>query len=149
MLVEIFRIDESLPLPKYETEGSFAFDFLAREETTIFPHEIGFVPGNVIIKCPKNLALLIIPRSSTPRKKSLVFPHSIGLIDGDYHGEKDEILIQVYNVSRKKVTVKKGERIAQGLFVKTEKVQFDEVHTPGEISRGGFGSTDQSTLRKR
>lgn len=142
MKVEIFRIDESIPLPKYETEGSFAFDFLAREKTTIQPHEIGFVPGNVIVKCPENLALLILPRSSTPRKKSLVFPHSLGLIDGDYHGEKDEILIQVYNFSNQEVVVEKGERIAQGLFVKTEKVEFDEVHTPGEISRGGFGSTD-------
>ncbi len=142
MKVEIFRIDESLPLPKYETKGSFAFDFLARKETVINPHEIGFVPGNVIVKCPKNLALLILPRSSTPRKKSLVFPHSVGLIDQDYHGEKDEILIQVLNFSNEPVTVEKGERIAQGLFVRAEQVELDEVHTPGEISRGGFGSTD-------
>ncbi len=142
MKVEIFRIDESLPLPKYETKGSFAFDFLAREETVINPHEIGFVPGNVIVKCPENLALLILPRSSTPRKKSLVFPHSVGLIDQDYHGEKDEILIQVLNFSNEPVTVEKGERIAQGLFVRAEQVELDEVHTPGEISRGGFGSTD-------
>ncbi len=142
MKVEIFRIDSSLPLPKYETKGSFAFDFLSREETVIQPHEIGFVPGNVIVKCPENLALLILPRSSTPRKKSLVFPHSVGLIDQDYHGEKDEILIQVYNFSNDPVTVERGERIAQGLFVRAEQVELDEVHTPGEISRGGFGSTD-------
>jgi dUTP pyrophosphatase len=142
MKVEIFRIDESLPLPKYETKGSFAFDFLARKEIVIQPHEIGFVSGNVIVKCPENLALLILPRSSTPRKKSLVFPHSVGLIDQDYHGEKDEILIQVLNFSNEPVTVEKGERIAQGLFVKAEQVELDEVHTPGEISRGGFGSTD-------
>ena len=142
MKVEIFRIDSSLPLPKYETKGSFAFDFLAREKTVIAPHEIGFVPGNVIVKCPEDLALLILPRSSTPRKKSLVFPHSVGLIDRDYHGEKDEILIQVLNFSNDPVTVEKGERIAQGLFVRTQQVELDEVHTPGEISRGGFGSTD-------
>ncbi|MCF7918044.1 dUTP diphosphatase [Candidatus Gracilibacteria bacterium] len=142
MKVEIFRIDQSIPLPKYETDGSFAFDFLAREKTIIPAHQIGFVPGNVIVKCPKNLALLILPRSSTPRKKSLVFPHSVGLIDADYHGEKDEIIIQVYNISDNPVTIEKKERIAQGLFVKTEKIEFDEVHTPGEISRGGFGSTD-------
>ncbi len=142
MKVEIFRIDESLPLPKYETKGSFAFDFLARETTVIESKEIGMIPGNVIVKCPENLALLILPRSSTPRKKSLMFPHSVGLIDQDYHGEKDEILIQVFNFSSDAVTVEKGERIAQGLFVKTEQVELDEVHTPGEISRGGFGSTD-------
>lgn len=143
MKVEIFRIDHSLPLPKYETKGSFAFDFLAREETIIAPHEISFVPGNIIVRCPKDFALLILPRSSTPRKKSLVFPHSVGLIDADYHGEKDEILIQVYNFSDTPVRVEKGERIAQGLFVKTEKIKFEEVRSPGEISRGGFGSTGQ------
>ncbi|MCF7905995.1 dUTP diphosphatase [Candidatus Gracilibacteria bacterium] len=143
MNVEIYRVDSSLPLPKYETKGSFAFDLLAREETVIPPNEIGFVPGNVIIKCPQNLALLILPRSSTPRKKSLVFPHSIGLIDADYHGEKDEIKIQVYNFSDNAVTVERGERIAQGLFVQTEKVEFTEDHSPEEISRGGFGSTGE------
>ncbi|MCF7830550.1 dUTP diphosphatase [Candidatus Gracilibacteria bacterium] len=141
MKVEIFRIDKSLPLPKYETSGSFAFDFLAREETAIKPQEIKLVPGNVIVKCPKNLALLVLPRSSMPKKKSLIFPHSVGLIDGDYHGEKDEILIQVMNVGKTPVIVEKGERIAQGLFVKTESIELDEVHSPGEISRGGFGST--------
>ncbi len=141
MNVEIYRIDKTLPLPKYETAGSSAFDFLAREETVIPSHEIRFVPGNVIVKCPKNLALLILPRSSTPKKKSLVFPHSLGLIDGDYHGEKDEIKIQVYNFSDSPVTVERGERIAQGLFIHTERVEFTEDYTPGEISRGGFGST--------
>ncbi len=141
MKVEILRIDKSLPLPKYETQGSFAFDFLAREETIIAPQEIKLIPSNVIVKCPQNLALLVLPRSSMPLKKSLVCPHSIGLIDSDYHGEKDEIKIQVMNIGKSTVTVEKGEKIAQGLFVKTEKIEFSEDHTPSEISRGGFGST--------
>jgi len=96
----------------------------------------------VIVKCP-NLALLILPRSSTYRKKSLMFPHSIGLIDQDYCGTEDEILIQVINFGEKDITVKKGERIAQGLFVKTEKINFVEVEKNflGKDSRGGFGST--------
>lgn len=140
--IEIYRIDKSLELPKYETAGSFAFDFLAREETVIEPQNIGLIPGNVIVKCPKDLALLILPRSSTPRKKGLSFPHSVGLIDGDYHGEKDEILIQVYNFTKESVIIEKGERIAQGLFTKVEQVKFTETHSPSEISRGGFGSTN-------
>lgn len=142
MSIDIYRIDKNLPLPKYETPGSFAFDFLAREETTVAPQSIGLIPGNVIITCPDDLALFVLPRSSMPRKKQLVFPHSIGLIDADYHGEKDEICIQVYNISSKKVVIQKGERIAQGLFVKTEKRPFREIDSPKKnISRGGFGST--------
>ena len=89
------------------------------------------------------MALLILPRSSTPRKKSLVFPHSIGLIDQDYCGKEDEILIQVYNISEKDVVVERGERIAQGLFVQTQKIEFEEVEAREHPSRGGFGSTDK------
>lgn len=141
MHVKIARVDKTLPLPKYETGGSFAFDLLARETTTIEPKQIGLIPSNVIIKSPDHLALLILPRSSMPRKKSLIFPHSVGLIDSDYCGPEDEILIQVYNFGDVPVTIERGERIAQGMFVHTEKVSFEEVEVITEESRGGFGST--------
>ncbi len=141
MNVQIHRIDTTLPLPKYETEGSFAFDFCARETTVIAPGKVGLIPSNVIVECPANLALLILPRSSAYRKTGLLFPHSIGLIDRDYCGGDDEILIQVLNFSDKPVTVERGHRIAQGLFVKTEKINFEETERPDKDSRGGFGST--------
>ncbi len=143
MQVQIYRIDKDLECPKYETDGSFGFDFTAREETTIPPQEVGFIPSNTIIKCPKNLALLILPRSSTYRKKGLMFPHSIGLIDQDYCGPEDEILIQVINFGKAPIIIKRGERIAQGLFVQTQNVEFIEVEKEflGKNSRGGFGST--------
>ena len=99
------------------------------------------MPGNVIVKVPEGFALLILPRSSLPRKKALVCPHSLGLIDQDYHGPKDEIFVQVQNISDGPVTVERGERIAQGLFVKIERATFKEVDSHGVESRGGFGST--------
>ncbi len=142
MKIKIHRIDQTLSLPKYETEGSFAFDFLARENTEIKSNKVGLIPGNVIVECPENLALLILPRSSTYSKTGLLFPHSIGLIDRDYCGGEDEILIQVLNFSEETVYVKKGDRIAQGLFVKTEKIEFEDTDKPEKNSRGGFGSTD-------
>jgi len=141
MKIQIHRIDKNIPLPKYETKGSFAFDFLARETTEIKPKQVGLIPGNVIIECPENLALLILPRSSAYRKTGLLFPHSIGLIDRDYCGGDDEILIQVLNFSDETVIVQKGDRIAQGLFVKTESIEFEETDRPTKKSRGGFGST--------
>lgn len=144
MKAQIHRIDKDLPLPKYETNGSFGFDFLAREDTVIQPGQIGMVPSNVIVKCPNELALLILPRSSTYRKTGLVFPHSVGLIDQDYCGPEDEIFIQLVNPRDHDVVVKRGERIAQGLFVNSPKVEFTEVDKAwlGKDSRGGFGSTD-------
>lgn len=142
MQVSITRIDPTLPLPEYHTAGAAAFDLVTRETTTIEPGKIGLVPGNVIVKVPEGFALLILPRSSLPRKKALVCPHSLGLIDHDYHGPKDEIFVQVQNVSDKPVTVERGERIAQGLFVKIERATFAEVDDHGVKTRGGFGSTD-------
>jgi dUTP pyrophosphatase len=144
MQIEVTRIDTGLPLPQYESAGAVGFDLLTRETTTIHADKIGLVPGNVVVKVPEGYALLIVPRSSLPRKKALVCPHSFGVIDEDYHGPDDEIFVQVQNVSDEAVTVERGERIAQGLFVRVEKAEWIEVDgNHKEDSRGGFGSTDQ------
>ena len=141
MRVAITRIDKELPLPKYESAGAVGFDFITRETTVIEPGAIGLVPGNVIVQVPPGYALLVLPRSSLPRKKALVCPHSLGIIDQDYHGPKDEIFIQVQSVSDEPVTVERGERIAQGIFVEIEQAQWEEVDDHGAETRGGFGST--------
>ncbi len=142
MKVRIQRVDKDLPLPKYETTGSVGFDLIVREEVTIAPRGIGLVPGNVIVEVPTGYMLVVALRSSTPRKKSLLIPHGMGIIDHDYCGPKDEIKIQVYNFSDAPVTVSRGEKIAQGIFVRIDKVDWDEAEKMSEKSRGGFGSTD-------
>jgi dUTP pyrophosphatase len=142
MKLSVSRIDRDLPLPKYETNGAFAFDFLAREETKIKPQTLAYIPGNLVVQCPADHALLILPRSSAFRKTQLIFPHSIGLIDQDYCGEADEIMIQVYNLGSESVIIKRGQKIAQGLLVKVARAKIEETHRPSENSRGGFGSTD-------
>ena len=139
----ITRIDTTLPLPQYESTGAAGFDFVTRETTVIEPGVIGLVPGNVVIKVPEGHMLLIAPRSSLPRKKGLVCPHSIGVIDQDYHGPEDEILIQVQNITKAPVTVERGERIAQGIFVRIDRANWAEVQDHGAQTRGGFGSTDE------
>lgn len=141
MNISIHRIDKTLSLPEYQTKNSCAFDFISRETTIIGPHALGFVPGNVIIKVPENYSLLILPRSSLFRKKSLLIPNAPGLIDCDYCGPNDEIKIQVLNFGNKSVTVERGERIAQGLFVRSEQGIWNEIKSPEGDSRGGFGST--------
>lgn len=142
MKVKIQRVDKSLPLPKYETEGSVGFDFIARQDTVIEPKSVALVPGNAIIEVPKNYMLLVSLRSSTPRKKGLLKPHGIGVIDHDYCGPKDEIKIQVYNFTDQPVTVSRGDKIAQGIFVRIDKFEWEEVDEIKKESRGGFGSTD-------
>lgn len=141
MKVDIRRIDTSLPLPPYSTNGAVAFDVITRVTTVVEPGAIVLIPGNVIVKIPEGYALLLFPRSSMPKKKGLVFPHSAGVIDQDFHGENDELLVQVSNISSEPVTVERGERIAQGLFVQIGKAEWNEVDGHGAETRGGFGTT--------
>jgi dUTP pyrophosphatase len=141
MQVSLRRVDPSLPLPQYASKGAVGFDLVTRETTVIQPKAIALVPGNVIVKVPEGYVLLIIARSSLPRKKGLICPHAIGVIDQDYHGSGDEVMVQVQNMTDLPVTVERGERIAQGLFVKVETAEWNEVDDHGASDRGGFGST--------
>lgn len=142
MKVKIVRIDSDLPLPVYETEGSVGFDLIAREDTEIKPGSIELVPSNCIVEVPKGYMLVVASRSSTPRKKGLTPPHGFGIIDHDYCGPTDEIKIQVYNFSDSPVVIQRGEKIAQGVFVRIDKFEWEEVSSISDSSRGGFGSTD-------
>jgi len=141
MNVKIIRIDKSLPLPKYETNGAVGFDFVAREDVVVGAKSLGLIPGNVVIEVPTGFMLVVASRSSAPRKKGLLTPHGIGIIDHDYCGPEDEVKIQVYNFRDEEVVIKKGERVAQGVFVRIEKFLFKEVDEIRGESRGGFGST--------
>ena len=85
--------------------------------------------------------LLLASRSSLPRKKGLMIPNGVGIIDQDYCGPEDEIHIQVYNFTSAPVHIERGERLAQGIFVRIAQVEWEEVEEIGEKSRGGFGST--------
>ncbi len=140
LIVAIKRIDTSLPLPVYATAGSVGFDLLCREDVEILPRQIELIPGNVIVRIPAGYFLLLTLRSSTPRRKSLLIPNGVGIIDQDYCGEGDELKVQVLNFSEEAVQVKKGERIAQGLFLPVMRVDWEEVNEVGQ-GRGGFGST--------
>jgi len=138
--VAIKRIDPDLPLPTYATAGSVAFDLYCREDIEIAPRTIGLVPANVIVQTPPGYLLLLTMRSSTPRRKGLLVPQGVGIIDQDYCGEGDELMVQAYNFRDEAVLVKRGERIAQGMFIPVARAVWHEVDEVGE-GRGGFGST--------
>ena len=143
MKVNIKRIDKTLPLPKYETAGSVGFDLICRESAEIAPQSIVLIPANVIVETPAGYMLMICLRSSTPRKLGLMMPQGVGIVDNDYCGEEDELKIQVYNFTNEIVNVERGSRIAQGLFVRVDTPEWNEVEQMSDTSRGGFGSTDR------
>ena len=141
MKVKIKRIDKELPLPVYETHGSVGFDLIAREDTRVHSGAIELVPANIIIEVPDGYMLMLASRSSTPRKKGVMQPYGIGIIDLDYCGPEDEIKIQIYNFTEEVQEIKRGDKIAQGVFVKIDKPQWEEVEEMTSETRGGFGST--------
>ena len=138
--VNIKRIDLELPLPGYTTSGSVGFDLICREDTEIAPRHLARIPGNVIVQTPAGYMLLLTMRSSTAHRKGLLIPNGVGIIDQDYCGAGDELMVSVYNFREEAVTVMRGERVAQGIFVPIARVLWNEVHQVGE-GRGGFGST--------
>ncbi len=139
--VRIMRIDPDLPLPSYETPGAVGFDLLARVETTVAAGQLARIPANVVVETPPGYMLLVAARSSLPGRRGLSVPHGIGVIDQDYCGASDEILVQVYNFTDAPVTVPRGERIAQGVFVRVDRAGWEETDFSQRQSRGGFGST--------
>ena len=139
--VQVKRLDETLPMPQCQTEGSVGYDLCARLDTLIQPGEVKLIPLNVIVKCPVDHMILLALRSSTPRKKGLAIPNGIGVIDQDYCGPNDELHAQVINFTQVPVTVERGERICQMLFIPVITPLLTELKVISGSSRGGFGST--------
>lgn len=142
MKVKIHKLRPDVEIPCFETAGAVGFDLAAVEDTEILAGEIKLVSTGLVIETPKGYALILASRSSTPKKKGLTMPHGIGVIDQDYCGPHDEIKIQVKNFRDETVVIKKGEKIAQGMFVGVEIAEFECVdEAPSGSTRGGFGST--------
>jgi len=141
MKVKIKRIDNELPLPQYQTSGAVAFDLYARDDSEIGAGETKAVPANVIVCAPEGYMFMIAARSSLAKKKGLMLSNSVGIIDQDYCGPEDEVHVLLYNFKNQPCQIKRGERLAQGIFVKIDKAEWDEIDETDQPTRGGIGST--------
>ena len=141
MQVPVHKLRQDVTLPEFHTPGSVGFDLAAAEDVIIAPDEITMIPTGLVIETPPGFALVIASRSSAPRKFGISPPHGIGIIDQDYSGPEDEIRILVRNFTAHSVSIPKGTRIAQGMFVRAEQARFVESDLSSNASRGGFGST--------
>jgi dUTP pyrophosphatase len=140
MKIKIKRFDKNLPLPKRASDGAAAFDLAAREKTEVPAGEVRLVPLNVAVETPPGHFLLLAARSST-HKKGLLLANGIGIGDPDFSGDEDEYHAALLNFTSKPVVVEKGDRVAQGMFVKFETPEWEEVSKMNRKTRGGFGST--------
>jgi dUTP pyrophosphatase len=142
MLVRITRLDASIVLPSYQTAGSAGFDLAASVEMSIAPGAVVLVPTGLVIETPPGHFLGVFARSSTPLKRGLMVANGVGIVDADYCGPTDEIKIEVFNFTSAPVTVRPGDRLAQGVilpFVRAEWVET--VDASDRTARGGFGAT--------
>ncbi len=139
--VNIFKKHPDAVTPIYASPGACAFDLSLIEDAMIAPRQIVRLRTGLVICVPEGYTLLIAARSSLPRKYGLCVPQGFGIVDNDFCGSEDELLIQLLNFTNKPTFVKKGDRLAQGLFIPMVKGTFHEITQLKTESRGGFGST--------
>ena len=129
-------------LPEYATNQSAGVDLRANLDNPIkiSPLERILVKTGLFIELPKGYEAQVRPRSGLAYKKGITVLNSPGTIDADYRGEIGVILV---NLSNETFLIENGERIAQMVIARHEKVNFQEVDELVETTRGsgGFGST--------
>lgn len=130
------------PSPFYATEKSAGMDLKAdiAEPIVLGPLERAMIPTGLYIALPDGTEAQVRPRSGLAAKHGISVLNAPGTIDADYRGEIKVILV---NLSNEPFTVNPGERIAQMVIARYEKVEWDEVEVLDETERGegGFGST--------
>lgn len=129
-------------LPNYETLLSAGMDLRAVTNTPVIlePMERVIIKTGLYIALPKGLEAQVRPRSGLAAKKGITVLNAPGTIDADYRGEIGVILV---NLSKESFTIENGDRIAQMVIAKYERVEWNLVDELSETSRntGGFGST--------
>ena len=130
------------PLPAYSTLLSAGMDVRASLQEPIVLKPLGraIVPTGLFLEIPAGYEVQVRPRSGLAMKHGITVLNSPGTIDPDYRGEIKVLLV---NLSREPFTINPGERIAQMVIARHEKVEWDEVEILDETERGagGFGST--------
>ena len=135
-------------LPERSTKSSAGYDFyyLDSESTVIKPQEIVYVKTGIKSKFPNNKALLLLNRSSNPKKKGLILANGVGLVDADYYNNSDnegEIAFAFLNITSNDIVINNGDKLGQGMFIDYYFVTNEQV--VDNVREGGFGSTDENS----
>lgn len=139
------KLSRGMAAPEYATEGSAAVDLRAAleegEAVTLLPGERYRFPTGVAISPERqDVVAVIAGRSGHGLKNGVTMANSIGVIDSDYRGEISVVLI---NHGSEPFTVRRGDRIAQMMFMPVYTAAFLPVEELDETARGagGFGHT--------
>lgn len=124
----------------YAHEGDAGADLRSVEDTIITPNSRILVHTGLHMAIPDGYVGMVCPRSGFALKHGVTVLNAPGIVDSGYRGEVGVILL---NTSEQTVTVRKGDRIAQMVFVPYVHMAFEHVESLPETDRGegGFGST--------
>lgn len=129
-----------IPLPRRATAGSAGYDFVAPAETVVPAGGSALICTGIRAEMEAGWVLMLFPRSSLGFKYGIRLSNTAGIIDSDYAFAKNEghIMVKLRNPSGSPVTIGRGERFCQGIFL-----PFGAAEEDGEFARreGGFGST--------
>lgn len=141
---QVKRLDHGLdlPLPAYMSEHAAGMDIYAavNPKMVIPPGEWKLVPTGISIALPEGYEAQVRPRSGLALKQGVSILNTPGTVDADYRGEVGVVLM---NHGKEDLIIKRGDRIAQMIVNKVERIKFEEVAELPETQRnsGGFGHT--------
>ena len=140
--VLIKKLDPSVELPSYKTDGASGMDLMAfvKEPINLKPQTSCLVPTGISVAFPSEYEIQIRPRSGLAAKNNISVLNTPGTIDSDYRGE---IKIILFNHGNKDFLINDKDRIAQIILTQVIKMNFEETDNLPETVRGkgGFGST--------
>ena len=138
--MKIKIVSQSGILPEYETMGSAGMDLRAEESITINPGERVLVSTGIFIELPEGYEAQVRARSGLAVNHGIGLVNGLGTIDSDYRGEIKAPLI---NWSLDPYMIEKGDRIAQMVIAKYERINWEIVDDLTETRRNekGFGSS--------
>jgi len=138
--MKIKIVTETGNVPSYETKGSSGMDLRAKENYVLEPNARCLVKTGLFIELPKGCEGQIRGRSGLALKNGITLANGVGTVDSDYRGEIQVILI---NHGTETFVINKGDRIAQLIVSKYERVEWEVTDRVSETERGagGFGSS--------
>ena len=130
----------AIPLPRRATAGSAGYDFICPADVTLAPGEAVTIPTGIRCEMQPGWVLMLFPRSGLGFKHQVRLANTVGVIDSDYFHAANEghIMVRIVNGGNHAVSIAKGERFCQGVFLPHGLAEEDEVLSDRV---GGFGST--------
>ena len=131
---------EEIPLPRRATAGSAGYDFVCPAEVTLQPGEAVTIPTGIRCEMQPGWVLMLFPRSGLGFKHQVRLANTVGVIDSDYAHAANEghIMVRIVCGGDHPVTIARGERFCQGVFLPHGIAEEDAVAAD---RTGGFGST--------